>query len=61
MELDSERAEKESLQARLWGMERNLKILQSERDVLEEKLRDCISTFADLRKNISMVCINQTD
>ncbi|XP_039265846.1 uncharacterized protein LOC120341411 [Styela clava] len=52
VELDSEKAEKESLQARLWGMERNVKIIQSERDVLEEKLRDCISTFADLRKNI---------
>ena len=57
VELDSEKAEKESLQARLWGMERTVKIIQSERDVMEEKLRDCISTFSDLRKSIGKVTV----
>lgn len=45
IELSAEQSEKESLQTRMWGLDRNLKTLQSERDVLEEKLRDCIVTF----------------
>nr|XP_002128552.1 uncharacterized protein LOC100181668 [Ciona intestinalis] len=53
VELDSEKAEKESLQSRMWGLQRNVKILQSERDVLEEKLRDCISTFSGLRQSLA--------
>ena len=57
VELDSEKAEKESMQSRMWGLERNVKILQSERDVLEEKLRDCIQTFAGLRKSIAKVIL----
>lgn len=52
IELSAEQSEKESLQTRMWGLDRNLKTLQTERDVLEEKLRDCIVTFTGFRKSM---------
>ena len=45
------------MQARMWGLDRNVKILQCERDALEEKLRDCVKTFGNLRHTISQVII----
>lgn len=38
--LENEKAEKDNIQSKCWGLERNLKIIQSERDILEEKIRD---------------------
>ena len=38
--LENEKAEKDNIQTKCWGLERNLKIIQSERDILEEKIRD---------------------
>jgi len=60
VQLEAEKSEKESLQSRMWGLQRNIKILQSERDVLEDKLRDCITTFAGLRKSMAQVGLKQT-
>jgi len=55
VELDGERAEKESIQSRIWGLQRNIKLLQSERDVLEDKMKDAISTFSGVQNSLDKV------
>jgi len=41
----------------MWGLERNIKTLQSERDSMQEKLKDCLSTFSGLRRAIGKVSL----
>ena len=55
VELDGERAEKESIHSRIWGLQRNIKLIQSERDVLEDKMKDAIATFAGVQNSLDKV------
>jgi len=47
-DLESERSDKDNIRTKCWGLERNLKIIQSERDILEEKIREIWKNSASL-------------
>jgi len=52
VERTAEEAEKESLKSRMSTLDRNIKLLEQERNCLEEKLRECVKTFSTLRTSI---------
>ena len=55
VERTAEEAEKESLKSRMSTLDRNIKLLEQERNCLEEKLRECVKTFSTLRTSIGDV------
>lgn len=55
VELNGEKSEKQSMQSHMWSLDRNIKNLQAERDMLEAKLKDCIGTFNGMRKSLEKV------
>ena len=60
VELNGEKSEKQSMQSRMWSLDRNIKNLQAERDMLEKKLKDCIGTFNGMRISLEKVSINKS-
>ena len=57
VELDGERAEKESIQCRIYSLKRNMKLLESERDLLEVKMNEAINSFSGMRQTLGKVRI----